>query len=143
VIGKVAYTVLPAGPAGKHTPMMGNWLLGIPKGSQQGDWAYKYISWVTSAKVQKPYAEAGGIPSRKSILNDPGLNEKYPFFRAMAASLAAPPFWRPRTTEWSAVESIIGSHVNGALAGTESPEKAVDASQTEITQHMKEAGYIK
>jgi multiple sugar transport system substrate-binding protein len=143
VIGKVAYTILPAGPAGKHTPMMGNWLLGIPKSSQQGDWAYRYITWVTSAKAQRPYAEAGGIPSRKSILNDSALNMKYPFFRAMAASLEAPPFWRPRTTEWSAVESIIGSHVNAALAGTESPEQAVDASQTEITQHMKEAGYIK
>ena len=61
----------------------------------------------------------------------------------MANSLSAPPFWRPRTTEWSAVETILGTHVNGALAGTESPEQAIDRAQAEITQHMKEAGYIK
>ena len=61
----------------------------------------------------------------------------------MASSLDAPPFWRPRTTEWSAVESILGTHVNAALAGTESPEQAIDRAQTEITQHMREAGYIK
>ncbi|HKV45899.1 MAG TPA: extracellular solute-binding protein [bacterium] len=143
VMGKVAYTILPAGPAGRHTPMMGNWLLGIPKAAKEKDWAYRFIVWATSKEIQKPYAEAGGIPFRKSILTDPALNKRYPFFSAMADSLAAPPFWRPRTSEWSAVESIIGTHVNAALAGTESPEQAVDRAQAEITQHMKEAGYIK
>jgi len=143
VIGKVGYTVIPMGPAGKHTPMMGNWLMGIPKAPRQKDWAYRFIQWATSAQVQKPYAAAGGIPSRKSILTDAGLNQRYPFFQAMAGSLAAPPFWRPRTTEWSAVETILGTHMNAALAGTESPEQTVDRATTEITQHMKEAGYIK
>ncbi len=143
VIGKIAYTVMPAGPAGRHTPMMGNWLLAIPKAAKEKAWAYRFITWATSKEIQRPYAEAGGIPFRKSILTDPGLNKRYPFFSAMADSLAAPPFWRPRTTEWSAVESILGTHVNAALAGTESPEQAVDRAASEITQHMKEAGYIK
>lgn len=143
VRGKVAYTVLPAGPAGKHTPMMGNWLLGIPKAAKEKEWAFRFITWATSREVQRPYAQAGGIPFRKSILTDAALNRRYPFFRAMAGSLAVPPFWRPRTTEWSAVESILGTHVNAALAGTESPEVAVDRAAAEITQHMREAGYIK
>jgi len=143
VIGKIGYTVFPAGPAGRHTPMMGNWLLAIPKAAKEKAWAYRFITWATSKEIQRPYAEAGGIPFRKSILTDPGLNRRYPFFGAMADSLAAPPFWRPRTTEWSAVESILGTHVNAALAGSESPEQAVDRAASEITQHMKEAGYIK
>jgi multiple sugar transport system substrate-binding protein len=143
VIGKVGYVVIPAGPAGRHTPMMGNWLLAIPKAAKEKAWAYRFIGWATSKEIQRPYAEAGGIPFRKSILTDAALNKRYPFFTAMADSLAAPPFWRPRTTEWSAVESILGTHVNAALAGTESPEQAVDRAQAEITQHMKEAGYIK
>src|SRR5579875_1756606 len=143
VRGKVAYTVLPAGPAGKHTPMMGNWLLGIPKAAKEKEWAFRFITWATSREVQRPYAQAGGIPFRKSVLTDSALNRRYPFFKAMADSLAVPPFWRPRTTEWSAVESILGTHVNAALAGTESPEVAVDRAAAEITQHMREAGYIK
>ena len=143
VIGKVGYVVMPAGPAGRHTPMMGNWLLAIPKAAKEKAWAYRFIAWATSKETQRPYAEAGGIPFRKSTLTDAALNKRYPFFAAMADSLAAPPFWRPRTTEWSAVESILGTHVNAALAGTESPEQAIDFSQKEITQHMKEAGYIK
>ena len=143
VIGKVGYVVMPAGPLGRHTPMMGNWLLAIPKAAREKAWAYRFITWATSRETQGPYAKAGGIPFRKSVLTDPGLNARYPFFSAMADSLSAPPFWRPRTTEWSAVESILGTHVNAALVGTESPEQAVDRSQAEITQHMKEAGYIK
>jgi multiple sugar transport system substrate-binding protein len=143
VIGKIAYAVNPAGPPGRHTPMMGNWLLAIPKVASHKDWSYAFIEWATSAEIQKPYASAGGIPFRKSILTDASLNQKYPFFKAMAASLAAPPFWRPRTSEWSAVETILGTHVNAALAGTESPEDAIAKAQAEITQHMKEAGYIK
>jgi multiple sugar transport system substrate-binding protein len=143
VIGKIGYTVFPAGPAGRHTPMMGNWLLAIPKSAREKAWAYQFITWATSKEIQRPYAEAGGIPFRKSILTDPGLNKRYPFFGAMASSLEAPPFWRPRTSEWSAVESILGTHVNAALAGSESPEQAIDRAATEITQHMKEAGYIK
>jgi multiple sugar transport system substrate-binding protein len=143
VIGKVGYVILPAGPAGRHTPMMGNWLLAIPKAAKEKAWAFKFIQWATSKEIQRPYAEAGGIPFRRSILTDPSLDKQYPFFTAMANSLSAPPFWRPRTTEWSAVETILGTHVNGALAGTESPEQAIDRAQAEITQHMKEAGYIK
>ena len=143
VIGKVAYTVVPAGPSGKHTQLMGNWLLDIPKAAREKDWAYRFITWARSAKVQKPYAAAGGLPFRQSVLTDAALNQRYPFFKAMAASLAAPPFWRPRTPEWSAVETILGTHVNAALAGTETAEAAVDKARTEIQQHMKEAGYIK
>ena len=143
VMGKVGYVIIPAGPPGRHTPMMGNWLLAIPKAAKEKAWAFRFIQWATSKDTQRPYAEAGGIPFRRSILTDPALNQRYPFFEAMANSLSAPPFWRPRTTEWSAVETILGTHVNGSLAGTESPEQAIDRAQAEITQHMKEAGYIK
>jgi len=142
-VNNMGFVVLPAGPSGKHMPLMGNWLLAIPKGAKQQDWSYKFIAWATSKEVQGPYASAGGIPSRKSILTDATLNQKYPFFKAMADSLAAPPFWRPRTSEWSAVESIIGTHANAALAGTETAEVAIDKAASEISQHMKEAGYIK
>ncbi len=143
VRGKLAYTVVPAGPAGKHYPLIGNWLLGIPAAAKEKEWAYRFITWATSTSVQKVYAADGGIPFRKSVLTDPSLNRRYPYFRAMAASMAAPPFWRPRTPEWSAVETILGTHVNAALAGTESPEQAIGKATTEITQHMRETGYIK
>ena len=143
VVGKMGYTLAPAGPGGKHAPLMGNWLLGIPKGSKNQRWAYEFILWATSAKLQGPYAVGGGIPFRKSVLMGAEMNKKFPFFRAMADSLSAPAEWRPRTQEWFAVEAILGTHVNAALAGLETPEQAIQKAAAEIEQHMKEAGYYK
>jgi len=143
VIGKMGYTLVPRGPGGKHAPLMGNWLLAIPKASRNQRWAYEFIVWATSARVQRPYALAGGIPFRRSILQDAELGRRFPFFKAMADSLAAPAEWRPRTQEWFAVEAILGTHVNAALAGTETPEDAIAKAAREIERHMKEAGYYR
>ena len=143
VVGKVGYTLAPAGPGGKHAPLMGNWLLAIPKGSRNQRWAYEFITWATSARVQQPYALGGGIPFRRSVLMSAEMNRRFPFFRAMADSLNAPAEWRPRTQEWFAVEAILGTHVNAALAGLETPEEAIAKAAREIEQHMKEAGYYR
>lgn len=143
VVGKMGYTLVPRGPGGAHGPLIGNWLLAIPRGSKNKQWAYQFIQWATSAAVQKPYATGGGIPFRKSVLLDAGMNKTFAFFKAMAASLEAPAQWRPRTQEWFAVEAILGTHVNAALAGQETPEDAIAKAATEIEKHMREAGYYK
>lgn len=143
VVGKLGYTLAPAGPGGKHAPLIGNWLLAIPTGSKNQRWAYEFIQWATSARMQKPYALGGGIPFRKSVLLDAQMNKTFPFFKAMADSLAAPAEWRPRTQEWFAVEAILGTHVNAALAGVETPEEAITKAAREIESHMKEAGYYR
>ena len=143
VVGKLGYTLAPAGPGGKHAPLIGNWLLAIPKGSTNQRWAYEFIVWATSAKMQKPYALGGGIPFRKSVLTDAAMNKQFTFFKAMADSLAAPAEWRPRTSEWFAVEAILGTHVNAALAGVETPQQAIAKSAAEIEARMKDAGYYR
>jgi multiple sugar transport system substrate-binding protein len=141
VIGKVGFIPIPAGPSGKGYGMMGNWLLGIPKASQKGQAAADFIKWMTQADTQKTYAENGGIPSRTSILNDAALNEKNPYFKPLAESLAVPPNWRPRTDQWNAVERILGTELNAALAGLKSAEDAATAASDQIRTHMQGAGY--
>lgn len=143
VVGKLGYTLAPRGPGNMNGPLIGNWLLGIPKGSKNKRWAYEFITWATSAAMQKPYALGGGIPFRKSVLLDADMNKQFAFFKAMAASLAAPAQWRPRTQEWNAVETILGTHVNAALAGIETPEDAIAKAATEIEKQMREKGYYK
>ncbi len=143
VVGKLGYTLAPKGPGNMNGPLIGNWLLGIPKGSKNKRWAYEFITWATSAAMQKPYALGGGIPFRKSVLLDADMNKQFAFFKAMAASLAAPAQWRPRTQEWNAVETILGTHVNAALAGIETPDDAIAKAATEIEKQMREKGYYK
>src|SRR5437867_2578866 len=141
VKGKVSYIPMPAGPSGKGIGMMGNWLLGVPKASPNGQAAADFITWLTSSDTQKTYVDKGGIPARKSILNDAALNQRNPYFSALAKSLDAVPNWRPRTDQWNAVETILGTNLNAALAGLATPEDAVKKAADQIRTLMKGAGY--
>ncbi len=141
VAGKVAFIPMPAGPSGKGVGMMGNWLLGIPKSTTNGQAAADFIKWMTEKDTQQKYAEAGGIPSRTSILTDATLNQKNPYFKALADSLAAGPNWRPRTDQWNAVETALGTHLNAILAGTETQKDGITKAAGEIRKIMKDAGY--
>jgi multiple sugar transport system substrate-binding protein len=141
VEGSVAFIPMPAGPSGQGFGMMGNWLLGIPTAAENGQAAADFIQWMTEQSTQELYAQNGGIPSRTSVLNDATFNEANPYFAALAESLAATPNWRPRTDQWNAVETVLGTNLNAALAGQMTPEEAVDAASEEVRQIMQEAGY--
>src|SRR6184192_235569 len=141
VKGKVAYIPIPQGPSGKGLGMMGNWLLGIPKGSKNGSAAADFIKWLIKSENMKTYVQNGGIPTRTSLLNDPALGQSNPYFPALAQSLAAQPNWRPRTDQWNAVETIYGTAVNQAVAGLKTPKDALTAAASQIRAAMKQAGY--
>src|SRR2546425_2342348 len=141
VIGKMAYIPIPKGPSGKGLGMMGNWLLGIPKGSKNGSAAADFIKWLIKSDNMKTYVQNGGIPTRTSLLNDATLGQTNPYFPALAQSLAAQPNWRPRTDQWNAVETIYGTAVDQAVAGLKSPKDALTAAAAQVRTAMKQAGY--
>jgi multiple sugar transport system substrate-binding protein len=141
VAGKVTFIPIPKGKSGKGVGMMGNWLLGIPKASKNQQAAADFIKWMLQADTQKTYAQNKGIPSRTSVLDDPSLSQANPYFPVLADALQAPPNWRPRTDQWNAVETIIGTHLNKALTGGETADQAATGAATEIRTLMKGAGY--
>jgi multiple sugar transport system substrate-binding protein len=136
VVGNVGFQPIPAGPSGEGVGMMGNWMLGIPKASANQQAAADFIKWMLQADTQKTYAENGGIPSRTSVLQDESLTEANPYFPVLADALQA-----PRTDQWNAVESILGTHLNAALAGQETAEEVVSGASDEIRTLMEAAGY--
>jgi len=141
VKGKVAYIPIPQGPSGKGVAMMGNWLLGIPKGSKNGSAAADFIKWMLKTDKMRNYVAQGGIPIRNSILNDASLASANPYFKALAASFAAVPNWRPRTDQWGAVETSYGTAMNAAVAGLMTPAAAMQKAAGEIRTLMKAANY--
>jgi multiple sugar transport system substrate-binding protein len=141
VAGKVAFIPIPKGTSGKGVGMMGNWLLGIPKASKNQQAAAEFIKWMLQKDTQLTYAQNKGIPSRTSVLDDPSLTQANPYFPVLADALQAPPNWRPRTAEWNAVETIIGTHLNKALTGGETADQAATGAAAEIRTLMKAAGY--
>src|ERR1700716_437 len=141
VKGKVAYIPMRQGASGKGLGMMGNWLLGIPKGSKNGQAAADFIKWMLKTENMRNYVAQGGIPIRNSILNDASLASANPYFKALAASFAAVPNWRPRTDQWGAVETSYGTAMNAAVAGLMTPQAAMQKAAGEIRTLMKAANY--
>src|SRR3989475_4192429 len=141
VKGKVAYIPIPQGASGKGLGMMGNWLLGIPKGSKKGSAAAYFIKWMLRTDKMRNYVAQGGIPIRKSILNDSSLASANPYFAALAKSFEAVPNWRPRTDQWNAVETIYGTQMNATVAGQITPQAAMQKAAADIRTLMKGAGY--
>jgi multiple sugar transport system substrate-binding protein len=141
VVGKVAFIPIPKGPSGKGVGMMGNWMLGVPKASKNQQAAADFIKWMLQADTQKTYAQNNGIPSRTSVLKDASLTQANPYFPVLADALQAPPNWRPRTDQWNAVETILGNHLNAALAGQETVDDVATKASEEVRTLMKGAGY--
>ena len=93
------------------------------------------------ADTQKTYAQNNGIPSRTSILKDASLTAANPYFPVLADALQAPPNWRPRTDQWNAVETILGTELNKALTGGQTGDQAATNAATQIRALMKSKGY--
>ncbi|MCC6314781.1 MAG: extracellular solute-binding protein [Thermomicrobiales bacterium] len=138
--GKLLYMNPPAGaPGGKGASVLGNWGLIMNAFSTQRDEAYDFMTWITSQEHSLEYAKNGGVPFRKSNLNDPELVAKFPWYPAQAEALAAPPKWRPRTSAGSEIVQLYGAAVQIMISDDLSPQDALDQATRDIEDFMATA----
>lgn len=142
VVGKVAIGPEPAQTGAESKNMTGNWLLGIPEGSQNPEQALDFIVWLTAPEQQKRLLLDNNIPAtRTSVLTDQEAVEKLPFLPGLleAARKAVP---RPRTPHYNAAEAIYGRYIAEAIAGQTSPEDALTNANKEIRDLMVREGVL-
>jgi len=73
IVGKVGYTMVPAGPKGQYSATYGDGI-GIAAASKNKEAAYLLCQWVVSKAMGARLLQAGGgVPFRNSILNDEGV----------------------------------------------------------------------
>lgn len=73
VVGKVGYTMVPAGPKGQYSATYGDGI-GIAAASKNKEAAYLLCQWaVSKAQGARLLQAGGGVPFRNSILNDEGV----------------------------------------------------------------------
>ena len=108
---------IPKGPSGNGMGMMGNWMLVHPEASKNQQPAADFIKWMLQADTQKIYAAEQRHPDPHQRPEGPELTAANPYFPVLAQALQAPPNWRPRTDQWNAVETIIGTHLNAPSQG--------------------------
>jgi len=136
VPGKIEIMAAPGqvqGPA----PMLGAWLLGIPADAKNPERGRDFIDFLTSAEVQKKLTlELGTPPTRASVYEDADVIAKYRWYPAQVKALQnAQP--RPRITQWSEVEAIMGDYLQLALIGEMDPKKALMEANKKISRALK------
>jgi len=137
VIGKMAFTTLPAANKPGQAEI-GNWLIGIPRYSQNAEAAMDFLLWATSSDQMKRSAERGNPPTRKSLFNDAGLVAKNPAYPAQLRSLeSSRP--RPRTPYWNEIENAFGIFLSKANSGDLSPAAAMNQANAEIDKILQRA----
>ena len=137
VIGKIEFTTLPgARKAGQAE--IGNWLIGIPRYSQNTEAAMDFLLWATSAEQMRRSAERGNPPTRRSLFQDAALVAKFPAYPAQLRSLeTSRP--RPRTPQWNEIENAFGIFLSKANSGELSPADAMNQANAEIEKILQRA----
>ena len=137
VIGKMAFTTLPSAQKPGQAEI-GNWLIAIPRDSQNAETAMDFLLWATSAEQMKRSALRGNPPTRKSLFHDAELMAKNPAYPAQLRSLeSSRP--RPRTPYWNEIENAFGIFLSKANSGELLPVDAMNQANAEIEKILQRA----
>ncbi|MGC2084489.1 MAG: sugar ABC transporter substrate-binding protein [Bradyrhizobium sp.] len=121
IVGKVGYTVVPAGPKGQFSSTYGDGI-GIAAASKNKEAAYLLCQWVVSKTQGARLLQAGGgVPFRNSILGDPGVQSgvKMPkeWLQAAIDSAKISKLGLPVVVPVAEYRDIIGSALTATLSG--------------------------
>ncbi len=136
VVGKVTVTNHP-GQVESSSSLIGVWLLGIPKDSENIDTAFDFLQFITSAEMQREMAMETGIPpTRVSVHGDPALVAKYPWYPPQLDGLQGG-VARPRTDYWGEIETAFGGFLQQALIGDLTAEEALAEIQQKVEEIVR------
>ncbi|WP_188537515.1 ABC transporter substrate-binding protein [Kocuria dechangensis] len=140
--GEIAYAPVPqAEAAGPH---FGTWMLGINANSNNKEWAYQAISWLTSSETQQAMTEDQLHPSRTSVYDAISSEGADPaeaaFYETLGESLEVG-VGRPRVTNYTEISHEIAVAVNKAASGDAAPEAALSEAADRVTSLLEQAGY--
>jgi multiple sugar transport system substrate-binding protein len=142
VNGKFSTQIFPNMEGKKSVPPLGGWVMGINSVTKQKDLAWDYIKWFTSPEIHKKFVLLGGPPSRLSAMQDPEILKKNPWVKTVYESQGLTfADCRPRIPESFQIIDKVGLHVSEALSGKVSIEDAMKATNQEVGDLLKKAGY--
>jgi len=123
VVGKVGYTMVPAGPKGQYAATYGDGI-GIPAGSAKKEAAYLYCQWAVSKLMGARLLQAGGgVPFRNSILNDPEVRKgvKLPaeWLNAVIDAAKISKLGLPVIIPVAEFRDLVGAGVTATLSGAD------------------------
>lgn len=131
-------------PAGPETALSqtGGFGLMIPSNARNPEAAFLLLQWLTSPEIERRGVEMGAGPVRHSTVEDPEMQERFPYLAVMEEQLEfATADWRPIIPEWGEINENLGIAINEVLTGDKEPEEAMSEVAPRIRDIMEEAGY--
>jgi multiple sugar transport system substrate-binding protein len=123
VVGKVGYTMVPAGPKGQYSATYGDGL-GIAAASKNKEAAYLLCQWaVSKAQGARLLQAGGGVPFRNSILSDEGVRAgvKLPkeWLQSVIDAAKISKLGLPVIIPVAEFRDLVGAGITATLAGAD------------------------
>ncbi len=117
--------------------------IGVSHFSKKQQAAFAYVAWFTSQDVARDYVvNGGGSSGRGSLLNDPGILAKAPYYSAVFEGFKIyHPL--PALTQWPYMYlNILGVGLNSIWTKQTSVDAGIKQMQQEMTDYLKDEGVI-
>lgn len=140
-IGEAGYAPSPTGEGKPQPTYTGalSFAINSKSSTKQKDAAWEFIKWSTSRDLMRRFANEGSGVSQfhKSILADPELQKKYPYYKVLLETQdnAKRRIFHPFYAD---VEESFGIELNKFVAGeTATAEEALEKACTQINSRLK------
>ena len=149
IVGKVGYSVVPAGPKGAFPA---NYSIGLavpstvdPK-SKTFEAATAFLQWATSQEMEFARTDKDiGNEDRKSVNQSDLLKSKIDagYIKAVSDGQAITKTqYRPMIPQWREMGDIIGAEIEATFTGGKSAKDALTAAAAQATARFKEQGVL-
>jgi multiple sugar transport system substrate-binding protein len=138
-VGKLDFAVVPKQV--KALAQIGIFIHGVSASAPNKDNAITFMKWFATDKAQIALGRTGDVPVRVKPLKDPALVKAHRLLPTVLAQINAGAEARPRTPDWGAVESILGTELNKALVAGKGGGDALDRAAKQATAYLKRQGY--
>src|SRR6185437_2217097 len=100
-----------------------------------------FMKWFGTNETQVQLARSGDLPVKIPAFSDPAAVKDHRLLPVALAQLQSGAEARPRTPDWSKVESIIGTELNKALVKGSGGGAAMDSAATQVKAYLTQQGY--
>ena len=138
-VGKLDFGVVPKQE--KALAQIGIFIHGVSASAPNKDNAIAFMKWFGSNDTQVALARSGDLPVKIPAFSDPEAVKAHRLLPTALAQLQSGAQARPRTPDWSKVESILGTELNKALVAGNGGGAAMDAAAGQVKDYLKAQGY--
>ena len=120
---------------------IGIFIHGVSTSAPNKDNAITFMKWYGSNETQVALARAGDLPVKIPAFSDPEAVKAHRLLPTALAQLQSGAQARPRTPDWSKVESILGTELNNALVAGSGGGAAMDSAASQVKDYLGTQGY--